>query len=100
MILNMTAETLQEPDKPAPADTHQPQFVVRGESEIYPGTHYLGLFGGFVPYDGGHGRLSEERCRANIKRFPSREEAQAYSDENNAMDNRVWKTSVEEERHE
>ena len=53
-----------------------------------------------MPYDGGHGRLSEERCRANIKRFPTREEAQAYSDENNAMDNRVWKTSVEEERHE
>lgn len=50
-----------------------------------------------MPYDGGHGRLSEERCRANIKRFASREDAQACSDENNRLEKRVWKTFVDEE---
>ena len=69
-------------------------YVVRGQSKIYPGPHYLGIYGGFMPYDGGHGRLSEKRCRAIIKRFPTREEAQAYCDANNAMENRVWKASV------
>jgi hypothetical protein len=87
----------QKPPDPVNGKTASRQFVVRGQSEIYPGTHYLGIFGGFMPYDGGHGRLSEERCRANIKRFASREEAQAYSDENNRLEKRVWKTFVEEE---
>ena len=82
---------------PATGKTVSTKFVVRGQSEIYPGIHYLGVFGGFMPYDGGHGRLSEERCRANIKRFASREEAQACSNENNRLEKRVWKTFVDEE---
>lgn len=87
----------QKKAEPAKSESAARQFVVRGESKIYPGTHFLGVFGGFMPYDGGFGRLSEERCRENIKRFATREEAQARSDENNALVKRVFTATVEEE---
>ena len=96
----MDLANTQKTADPEKGKTDSRQYVVRGESEIYPGTHFLGIFGGFMPYAGGYGRLSEERCRANIKRFSTREEAQACSDENNALEKRVWNTSVEEEPNE
>jgi hypothetical protein len=77
--------------------TPKETFVVVGKSGIYPGRHCLGRYGGFLPIDGGHGRLSEERCREIIRRFDTRAEAQAWSDENNALEKRVWHTSVEQD---
>ncbi len=93
----MDLANTQKTADPAKGNNASRQFVIRGESELFPGTHFLGEFGGFMPFDGGYGRLSEERCRENIKRFATREEAQACSDQNNAMEKRVFTTSVEEE---
>ncbi len=93
----MDLANTQKTANPEKGKTDSRLFVVRGESAIYPGIHYLGIYGGFMPYDGGYGRLSEERCRENIKRFATREEAQACSDQNNAMEKRVFTTTVEEE---
>jgi len=81
---------------PTKGKAENPKFVVQGQSEVFPGPHYLNIHGGFLPAQGGHGRLSEERCREMIRRFDTREEAQAYVDQNNAVATRNFTASVEE----
>jgi hypothetical protein len=37
------------------------QFVVRGQSDVFPGAHYLNIYGGVLPAQGAYGRLTEKR---------------------------------------
>ena len=73
-----------------------PRFLVRGESELYQGKHYLGTLGGFLPATGGYGRLSEERCQALFRYFDTRQEAQEHVDRYNELKDRPFTMFVEE----
>lgn len=58
--------------------TPSQQFAIAGRSTLEDaGLHHLGQYGGFQPWEGGCGRLSEERCRDLIRRFDSEAEALA-----------------------
>jgi hypothetical protein len=74
------------------------KYCVSGlcKKDIYPGKHYANVFGGMTP---GVAKLSidpNNQTLLNIRRFETIEEAQAYSDENNALgDGGLWTTTVE-----
>ena len=50
--------TERQTKAPAQILTESGEYLVRGESTIYEGTHFLGKLGGFLPAKGSFGRLS------------------------------------------
>lgn len=53
-------------------------FAIAGRSTLEDaGLHHLGQYGGFLPWSGGNGRVSESRCRDLIRLFDTEAEALA-----------------------
>jgi len=67
---------------------------VAGVSTVYAGKHFLNIYSGFHPASTGYKHLAP-KVRQLIRVFETRDAAQAWADEHNAAEKRLWTTSVE-----
>lgn len=71
--------------------TPTPTFAIAGRSLLEDsGLHHFGQYGGFQPWHGGFGRLSESRCRALIRVFDTEDKAQAAAAQLRQQPNICW----------